>query len=70
MVVFRGERLPGAGRTARPSALGAALRTVAVGAAHLRVRGIGAAAASAAGGLPPIGSGPRETAASCPPTPS
>ena len=52
-----GERLPGDRRTARLSVRARRCGTVAAGAACLRVRGSGAAAASVTGGLPPIGRG-------------
>jgi hypothetical protein len=57
MVIFRGERLPGARRTARLSALARREGTVVAGTAYLRTRGNGAAVASATGGLPPKGRG-------------
>ena len=57
MVSFHGERLPGAWRTVRPFVLTRRCGNVAAGAACLRVRGIGAAAAPATGGLPLVGRG-------------
>jgi hypothetical protein len=57
MVILRGERLPGDRRAARLSVRARRCGTVAAGAACLRVRGIGAAAAPSTGGLPPIGRG-------------
>jgi hypothetical protein len=58
MVIFHGERLPGDRRTARLSVRARRCGSVAACAACLRVRGVGAAVAPAAGGLPPIGRGP------------
>ena len=57
MVILRGERLPGARRTARPSVRARRCGTVTACAACLRVRGIGAAAAPVTGGLPLAGHG-------------
>jgi hypothetical protein len=57
MVIFPGERLPGDRRTARLSVLARALRDRCGRCRLLRVRGVGAAAAPATGGLPPIGRG-------------
>jgi hypothetical protein len=58
MAIFHGERLPGDRRTARLSVRARRCGSVAACAACLRVRGVGAAVAPAAGGLPPIGRGP------------
>jgi hypothetical protein len=58
MVIFRGERLPGDRRTARPSVQAPALRDrCGPVPPACRQRGRGPAAASATGGLPPIGRG-------------
>ena len=57
MLSFHGERLPGAGGRPGHSVQARRCGTVAAGTACLRVRGNGAAAAPATGGLPPIGRG-------------